>query len=189
VFIAFVRNKKLLVPIVAIVLLVLAFGSPYVQDRISGIFDVDHPENASRIMLWKTGLRMVADHPLFGIGDIDMHELYLQYMDPGDPAQHGHFHSMMIQFLVTLGIAGFVAVCAMFVKIFMVEWNIFRRVKHEWFAGSVALGSLAVFVGFQVNGLTEWSFGDQEVVLLLWTSLGMALALGNFHQGAKDRNS
>lgn len=188
VFIAFVRNKKLLVPIVAVVLLVLVFGSPYVQDRISGIFDVNHPENASRIMLWKTGLRMFADHPLFGIGDVDMHELYLQYMDPGDPAQHGHFHNMMIQFLVTLGLAGFIAVSAMFVKIVLVEWNIFHRVKDEWFAGSVALGSLAVFVGFQVNGLTEWSFGDQEVVLLFWTSLGMALALANFHQGVKGRN-
>jgi len=26
--------------------------------------------------------------------------------------------------------------------------------------------------------LTEWSFGDQEVVLLFWTTLGLTLAIG-----------
>lgn len=189
VFIALVRSKKLLIPIVAAVILVLLFGSPYVHDRISGMFDVNHPENASRIMLWKTGMRMFADFPVFGIGDIDMHELYLKYMDPGDPAQHGHFHNVLIQFLVTLGAVGFLAVLAMFVRICQVEWKIFRRVKDDWFAGSVALGALAVFVGFQVNGLTEWSFGDQEVVILFWTSLGMVLALRNFHPHLKGEES
>ena len=37
--------------------------------------------------------------------------------------------------------------------------------------------ALAVFVGVQVHGLTEWSFGDQEVAVLPWTSLGLAMAV------------
>ncbi|MBP1655187.1 MAG: hypothetical protein H6Q28_1743, partial [Bacteroidetes bacterium] len=39
------------------------------------------------------------------------------------------------------------------------------------------LGALAVFVGVQVHGLTEWSFGDQEIAVLLWISLGLTMAV------------
>jgi O-antigen ligase len=85
---------------------------------------------------------------------------------------------MPLQFLVTLGLVGFVAVVAMFVKIFVIEWRIYRKVRTDWFRGSVSLGALAVFVGFQMNGLTEWTFGDQEVVILFWITLGIALAVG-----------
>jgi hypothetical protein len=65
----------------------------------------------------------------------------------------------------------------MFVRVFVVEWRIYKKVREDWLAGSFVLGALAVFVGFQINGLTEWSFGDQEVVLLFWTTLGLTLAL------------
>ena len=50
--------------------------------------------------------------------------------------------------------------------------------REDWFAGSFALGSFAVFIGFQVNGLTEWSLGNQMVVILVWVTLGITLALG-----------
>jgi hypothetical protein len=79
---------------------------------------------------------------------------------------------------VTLGLAGFVALTALFVTIAVTEWRVYKYVKDEWFRGSVALGALAVFVGFHVMGLTEWSFGDQEVVILLWVTVGMSLAVG-----------
>jgi O-antigen ligase len=78
---------------------------------------------------------------------------------------------------VNFGIVGFIVVMALFVKIFVTEWRVYQRVKENWLAGSFSLGALALFVGFQTNGLVEWSFGDQEVVLVFWTSLGLTLAL------------
>jgi O-antigen ligase len=183
--IALVRNRRLLIPFLLIVTLAVVFAPPYVESRIRSIVDIHHPDNASRLMLWKTGFRMFQDYPLFGIGDIDMHELYLRYMDPGDPAQHGHFHNMGVQFLVTLGGVGFLAVLAMFVQIVRTEWRIYRRVKGEWFEGSLVLGAIAAFVGLQVSGLTEWSFGDQEVAVLFWITVGLSLAVGRFAAGGE----
>ncbi|MGA9117631.1 MAG: O-antigen ligase family protein [Bacteroidota bacterium] len=176
VFIALARRPRVLLPLLVLFAAVLVFAPPYVRSRIESIVDFSHHENASRLMLWKTGLRMFADHPLVGIGDIDMHELYLRYAEEGDPAQHGHFHNVAVQFLVTLGIAGFAAVAALFVQIVRTEWRIYRRVRDDWFGGSLVLGSLAVFVGFHVSGLTEWTFGDQEIVTLFWITVGFALA-------------
>lgn len=178
-FVSVVSNKRLILPIALVLLMVLLFAPPYVQSRLQSIVDIHHGDNESRLLLWKTGWKMFLDHPITGIGDIDMHELYLQYMEPDDPAQHGHFHNIAMQILVTLGLPGFLVVMAMFFKIFQTEWRIFSRVKGEWFAGSFVLGAMAVFIGFHVSGLTEWTFGDQEVVILFWTSLGLTLAMGS----------
>jgi hypothetical protein len=38
------------------------------------------------------------------------------------------------------------------------------------------LGALASYLGFQVNGLFEWNFGDAEIAMLLWLTVGLALS-------------
>src|SRR5206468_8398036 len=45
---------------------------------------------------------------------------------------------------------------------------------------TIVVGSLAAISGFLVTGLTEWSFGDAEVVLIAWTlaALPFGVALG-----------
>ena len=178
VLIALVRNKKLLVPLVVLILVMMFFAPPYVESRIRSIVDLHHPDNVTRIMLWKTGLRILADHPVFGVGDIDLHDTYVRYADPGDPAQHGHLHNVVLQLFVTLGIVGGTVVLALFVVAARSEWRVYRSVRDDWFGGSFTLGALAVFVAMQVMGLVEWSFGDQEVVTLFWVTLGLTLAIG-----------
>ena len=177
-FIALARNIKLIIPLVLLIALLLMFAPPYVHQRLASITDLQHPENATRIMLWTAGLKIFTHYPVVGVGDIDLRELYDRYADVENPEHHGHLHNVPLQILVTLGVVGFCAVYALFAKIAVTEWRIFARVRDEWFRGSVALGALAVFVGFHVMGLTEWSFGDQEVVILLWVTVGMSLAVG-----------
>jgi len=175
--IALVRNWKLVIPLAVIVACVLLFAPPYVTGRLHSIVDLQHPENASRIQLWSTGLKIFADHPVTGVGDIDLGELLRQYAGPGYSGQWGHLHNVAMHVLVTLGCVGALAVLALFIRIGVVEWRIYRRVRDDWFAGSWVLGAFAVFIGFQVNGLTEWSFGNQMVVILVWVTLGLTLAL------------
>jgi O-antigen ligase len=184
-FMALVRNKKLLIPLTVLIVLAVVFAPPYISGRIFSIFDPHHPENTSRLMLWGAGLQIFADHPLLGVGDIDLHELFVEYLRPQGEFVWGHLHNVPMQFLVTLGAVGFVVVMALFVRILAAEWSVYKRVKDEWFSGSVALGALAVFVGFMVNGLTEWSFGDQEVVIVFWTTVGLTLAVGNLNESRR----
>jgi O-antigen ligase len=127
--------------------------------------------------MWTAGVRIWQEHPVVGVGDIDLGDLMREHADPGYAGGWGHLHNVMLNFLVTLGVVGFLAVMAMFVRIAAIEWGIYKRVKDEWFFGSVVLGALAVFVGFQVNGLVEWSFGDQEVVIIFWITVGLSLAV------------
>jgi O-antigen ligase len=181
VFIALVKNKKLILILVLLIVLMIVIAPPYVEKRVQSMVDLRHPENASRLVLWKAGLHIFLDHPIIGVGDIDLGNLLVQYAGSELVERTGHLHNVMMQILVNFGLLGFVVVIAMFVKIFMTEWAIYQRTKDDWFRGSVSLGALTVFVGFQINGLTEWSFGDQEVVVMLWTTVGLALAVGGLH--------
>jgi len=187
IFIALVRNRKLLIPLVVLVVALFLFAPPYVESRLQSIIDLNHPENVSRLMMWKAGLRIFADHPVVGVGDIDLGDLLHRYAEPGYPGGWGHLHNVGLQILVTLGVVGAAAFVALFVRIAITEWRIYRAVRDDWFTGSFVLGALAVFVGFLVNGLTEWSFGDQEVVILLWISVGLSLAIGNLFPSPKAR--
>ena len=176
-FIALVRNRKFIVPLLLILAATVLFAPPYIESRIKSIIDPGHPENVSRIALWKAGIEIFKDHPVVGVGDIDLGTLIDQYADPGLPRVWGHLHNVPLQILVNFGLLGFVVVMGMLVKMFTTEWRVYRRVKERWFEGSLALGTAAAFIGFCVNGLTEWSFGDQEVITLIWTTLGMVLSL------------
>jgi O-antigen ligase len=173
------RNRYLVIPLLLLIIALFVFGPPYVQNRLISIVDLSHPENQTRLLLWTGALNIFKHFPVFGVGDIDLHEVLARYGEVANPEQLGHLHNNALQILVTLGGVGFLVVLALFVRVAIVEWRISRMVRDDWFRGSVALGALAVFVGVQVMGLTEWSFGDQEVATLLWWSVGMALAVGS----------
>jgi O-antigen ligase len=170
------RNWRLVFPLGVIVLLGVLFAPPYVAGRLQSIVDPSHPENVTRLMMWTSGIRIFADHPLLGVGDIDLGDLMRAHADPGYPGVWGHLHNIPLQFLVTHGILGFTVVAIMFARIIGLEWKAARRTASDWFGGSLTLGALAVTVGLLVHGLTEWTFGDQEVATLFWIALGLSLA-------------
>jgi O-antigen ligase len=179
VVIAIVKDKRFLIVLLLLILCTVLFAPPYVESRIVSIVDLRHPDNVNRLLLWATGFKILADHPIVGVGDIDLHDLLVQYAPPGSTIVWGHLHNTYLHILVTLGLFGACAVVAMFAKIAMTEWEIYRKVRDQWLYGSFALGALAVFVGLLVNGLTEWSFGDQEIVIMLWTTFGLVLGITN----------
>jgi O-antigen ligase len=182
--IAVMRSRYLVIGLVVLGIALFFLGSEFVQSRIVGIFDIHHPENQTRLYLWAGAFNIFKHFPLFGVGDIDLHEAIAQYGETQNPEQLGHMHNNALQFLVTLGSIGLIVVTAMFVKIAIAEWRVVRATYDDWFRGSVALGALAVFVGIQVMGLSEWSFGDQEVATLLWWTVGMAMAVGRLSEDA-----
>jgi O-antigen ligase len=128
-----------------------------------------------------TGWQMFLDKPVFGWGDIDLRKYYITYITPIDEAEGGHLHNNFMMLLVTLGTIGIVATMAMFVKIFLFEVEVVKSTSEHWLYGSIALGSFASYLGFHINGLFEWNFGDHEIAVLLWLTVGLTLAVKNLH--------
>ncbi len=144
------------------------------KGRIYSIVDPNHRTNVTRVNMWRTGLRIIADHPIVGIGDIGTETVWNQYSDPGWQWE-GHLHNNLIMWFVTLGVIGFAALVALFVKIWLIVKKIEQRLRNDWFSGSLALGGLAALVGFHINGLFEWNFGDAEIITLIWAIIGLIL--------------
>jgi O-antigen ligase len=109
--------------------------------------------------------------------------LYVTYIVPIDAAEGGHLHNNFMTLLVTIGFVGFAATMAIFVKIVQLDLRAARRTRGHWLYGSVTAGCLAAFIAFQINGLFEWNFGDHEIAVLLWFTVGLVLlAERRFHQ-------
>jgi len=128
----------------------------------------------SRFRLWRMQWEMFKERPLFGVGYNNnerfcAEELARLYPDLGDRFC-GHAHSTPLQLLSTTGAAGVLTYVALW-------WGLFRRCSR--FLGAktpnptraLAFGCLAAFVGFHIQGVTQWNFGDAEVMhnlMFLW---------------------
>lgn len=181
--ISIVRNKYLFFVLMAFIVLFFLFAPASQVHRAKSIVDLSDPTNHSRLVMWSTGLKIFADHPLLGIGDSDVHEVYGHYRSPDDTEVAGHLHNNFVMLLVTLGILGLSVVVAMFTKILFIEYGILRTTAADWLAGSAALGAFAVFIGFLLNGLFEWNFGSHQIMVFIWFTVGMALAVQHLADG------
>lgn len=146
------------------------------RSRLSSIIDPYHITNIERINQWKTGLKILKDYPLIGVGDIDLGKVYSEYKDYYLKENFGHLHNNYIHFLVILGVIGFIILIFMFVKIFLEHYKNYMQTKEIPFVSSFTLGAMASYVGFLISGLAEWNFGDQEIITMVWFTLGLSIA-------------
>jgi len=151
------------------------------RNRLASVYDPYHETNIERMNIWRTGFKIFADYPLFGIGDIDLGKIYGQYKEKYLKENFGHMHNNYVHFLVILGAVGFLAAMFMLFKIFLLHLKIYRTVKDVPFVSSFALGAAASFVGFLFSGLGEWNFGDQEIITMIWFILGLNIAFYKSH--------
>lgn len=152
------------------------FLSEVKRSRIGTIVDPYHPSNVERLNLWRAGIQVIKDHPLFGVGDIDMQNVYKIYRKYYDRETYGHFHNNYVHFLAALGIPGFIIVMFLIISILLTHIKIYKALNAVEFASSYALGALAAFTGFLGSGLAEWNFGDHEIITMVWFTLGLNLA-------------
>ncbi len=146
------------------------------SNRLLSIFDPYNITNITRLALWRGGIEIFKHYPLFGVGDIGIENYYRKYKRPFDKEIHGHLHNNFFHVLATLGLFGFVAVCFLFYKIFKINLTIYYLSKDEKFISSYALGAIGAFAAFLISGLTELNFGDQEIITLVWFTVGLNIA-------------
>lgn len=147
------------------------------QSRIKSIFDPNNQNNQVRFALWSAAIKIVRDFPLFGVGDIDLADYYIEYKNYYDKEIQGHMHNNFFHILATLGLFGFAAFLFLLIKIYHVNIKIHKAVKGIPFKYSYSLGVLGAFTAFIFAGLTEWNFGDHEIITMIWFLIGLNFAL------------
>ncbi len=163
-------------------LLTLYTSNPHVRERFGKTFDLSHAQLSMtpRLKLWRAQWEFFKESPLIGVGwnnnERRGHSM-MESLYPGAINYSGHGHSLPLQMLATTGIAGCVAfawiwfgIARMLGKCLMAAH---ANCEERW----IALGLSASFIGFWIQGLTQWNFGDAEVLHNLMFLWGAASAL------------
>jgi O-antigen ligase len=171
--IGILKNKYFGVILSAAVILFLIFAPAAYTERILSITDPEHPSNTSRIVMWQTGSKIIADHPLTGLGDTDIRQVYEKYKKIEFHGEASHMHNNILQIAVNMGIPGLISWFILMVYILYRHIKIYKNTKNKEELNILTVISIASFVAFQVSGLTEYNFGDFEFSAVLWFCLAL----------------
>jgi O-antigen ligase len=145
------------------------------RHRILTMADPHEAGVTERLYMWRSGLAMWRTHPLLGLGPGGVKREYAGYALPEAAKKHtGHVHNTPLQILVERGILGLAAWLWLFGAFYLRAIGLLRRLPRESARErALVAGSLAAITGFLVAGLSEYNFGDTEVVLVAWTIIAL----------------
>ena len=151
-----------------IALLPVAFGvflatAPVnLTTRLYSTFSLTDPSNADRVAMMKSGLRIIKDDPLTGVGPDMVIQVYPQYRDKLAVNQRNpHLHNVPLQIAAERGLPA-LAIWIWFIATLFADFARRRRGAHP----SLSNGALAVIVAMLAAGMFEYNFGDSEFLML-----------------------
>ena len=163
-----------LLPVAAAVF--IAFAPSTLSDRAYAIFQLKQPRHSSvttestvasnrdRLAMIRSGLRIVKDHPLIGVGPDMVPQVYPQYRDPNAVNQRAaHLHNVPLQIAAERGLPA-LAIWLWFVGTLIRD---FIRNRKSSPAISLTMTGLASVVAMLAAGMFEYNFGDSEFLMLL----------------------
>lgn len=160
---------------VGLAMFLVLFPSGTLGDRIRSLGDPSDPTLRERLYMWQSGLQMVRDRPLTGVGPGRLQAHYPRYVsaEAGRKAT-SHLHNTPLQILVERGLLGLAAWLWLWAAFFLRGARLLRRIGpgQDLERGLVA-GSLAAIGGFLVSGLFEYNFGDSEVVMVAYLLMAL----------------
>ena len=164
-FVAVCRPRALLLaPVVLAAAFFLAPES--IQQRV---LSINTESNQARIIMWRTGLRMIEAHPILGVGPMQVGSRFSEFQ-PEDvtelpPAYYEHLHNVYIHYAAERGIPATLIVLWLFAKIIWDLTQALRRrprlrddrrfLLHAGISGTLAIMVVSCF---------DVSLGDSEVL-------------------------
>ncbi len=173
VFVLLTLKRPRLLPIAAGLLLIFVSLLPMdFFSRFVSAFDVEQSSNLDRIRMAESGIEMIKDHPVLGVGPANVKEVYPLYRKPDAPRfRPPHLHNNVIQLWAERGILA-VAAYVLLMGLFL------RECAKGWGgpARELAEAGVAIAVGLAYAGLFEFNFGDTEVFYLTLTLFALIVA-------------
>ncbi len=145
------------------------------RHRVLSMADPHEVGVTERLYLWRSGLAMWREHPWLGVGPGGVKRDYVNYaLAEAIKKRTGHVHNTPLQILVERGVLGLAAWLWLFGAFYARATGVLRRLPREAARErALVAGSLAAVTGFLVAGLSEFNFGDSEVVMVAWTIMAL----------------
>jgi O-antigen ligase len=149
------------------------------RHRFLSMADPEEAGVRERVYMWRSGLAMWRERPVLGIGPGGVKREYPSYALPEAVKKRtSHVHSTPLQILVERGLLGLAAWLAIWAAFFTRCLGLLRQLPGEATAErTLVVGSLAAIASFLVAGLSEYNFGDSEVVMVAWALMALPWAV------------
>ncbi len=180
-FVLGIMIKKARYPVLILIIIAISrlFLFPQLVDEQIERTQIDFNKNnpSSRLLIWKTSLTIVKEHPLFGVGQSNFGREYSLALpeDINDRYRKGHAHNDLLHIAAISGLPAL----ALYLGIWIV---ILGRIKRVWLSKrednllqAVSFGALLGSIVFLAASMTETLFADEEVRQLLMFIWGIGL--------------
>ena len=142
---------------------VLAYAPAPPTERLYSTFSLTDPSNRDRIAMLRSGVRMIKDDPLTGMGPDNVRLVYPVYRDARAERQlNPHLHNVPIQIAAERGLPALAA----WIWFVVVLARDFARKYRSSPTPSLPAAGLANLVAMLAAGMFEYNFGDSEFLML-----------------------
>jgi O-antigen ligase len=167
------------VPVVAAIFFAIAPGQ--ITQRFVSMFDKKDPTRIDRLAMLHEGERMVAAHPLAGVGPNMVQRRYAEYR--GDDAVNQinpHLHNNLLQIAAERGLPALAIWLWFIVTLVRNAWRRFNDGTDRFLSAA----ALAATTAMLTAGLFEYNFGDSEFLMLFLIVATLPFAIDRQPQAA-----
>lgn len=165
-----IRDFRLIALLPVVAALFIALAPSALSDRMYSMFslrsdstDASEQSNRDRVAMIKSGIRIIKDDPLTGVGPDMIRQVYPYYRDPDAVNQlNPHLHNVPIQIGAERGLP------ALLLWLWFVFTLIrdFVRKRRTTGLPSIPTAGLACVAAMVAAGMFEYNFGDSEFLML-----------------------
>jgi O-antigen ligase len=160
-----------LLPVAAAVFVALAPAR--LSDRVYSVFNLTDASSRDRVAMLRSGARIVADHPLAGVGPDVVIQVYPQYREPSAVEQRvSHLHNVPLQIAAERGLPALGLWIWFIVQVVRDLVRVYRTAAFPSLAGA----GLAAVAAMLAAGMFEYNFGDSEFLMLFLVLVTLPLA-------------
>ena len=169
-----IKSKKMILTVISAAVVVLVLYQP-ARVRLLSVKN-EFSSRAGRVAMWKVTPSILRDHPM-GVGIDNVGSVMYKY-DSAIESGRDHLHSTLPQILAEMGPVGLIAFLWWMTVFIKLSFQTFRMIDdRKPYEKALMLGIFSAFIGFLINGLVEFNFGDSEVVMVVYILMGLTLLI------------
>lgn len=166
-------RRWLVLAVPAVALLGIAVAPSAIRDRATSIFKPKGVDsNQFRVVTWRTGVRMIQQHPWLGLGPEGVKIHFDEYIPPDVPRPlpsgwYGHLHNIYLHYAAERGIPTMLVLMWLLGQILFDFWRGLRQLPPGPSDRRYLLhGGIAVVLATLAEGVVELNLGDSEVLTM-----------------------
>lgn len=177
----FLHARRILLPFVAISIFSIILLEPL---RIRFAHSMDHFFiSGGRSVMWRIGGELISRYPL-GLGF--KNSGYLRSFSSEIPPELRHFHNNALNIVVE---SGWISACLFFAWVLQLLKHAFTLQLSKAHCTPLLRAAGCALVSWQVAGLVEYNVGDKEVMLLVFTVVGLIAGFGKLEKPPAEREA